>query len=616
MSVLAQRQLGVGVKGGAEALAHAARLYLSSMEQDSVFVKLDFVNAFNSIRRDSVLEAVAEHAPNILAFTFSAYGSPSFLHFGDFTLQSAEGVQQGDPLGPLLFCLALSKPLSLLNSDFVSGYLDDIGIGSTISKAIAELKIFEAGTKAIGLQLNYAKCEVIGISSSSRSEWDAAGFSFLNCESEKATLLGSPIHLAGVESAVNEKVQSLKVAVPRLARLSGHEALFLLSHSLAIPKLQYLLRTAPCFTTKATERFDELVIDTISSCLNISLNSSERTQVSLPVRWGGLGLRSASDLAPSCFLSSLAASSGLLHILLPLQILVSSAEDKELAFDRWKALGGPVPPPSPGDGSQKLWDDSICESRFNSLLADASDTGKARLLAGRAEGSGSWLHAIPSSALGLRLNNDEVRIAAGLRIGARLVREHKCVCGLPVAPDGLHGLSCRRSAGRHLRHRLANDVIARAFRSADVPVEVEPSGLLRTDGKRPDGVTAIPWSRGKCLVWDFTCPDTLAPSHITQTSAAAGSAARTAEVKKRTKYADLSPSYDFFPFAVETFGSWGSEAWALSSELGKRLALRTGESRSTAFFRQRLDVAIQRGNAAAVRGSFPSADPQTNINLS
>ena len=218
VAMLAPRQLGVGVKGGAEALTHAARLFLSTMEQDNVLIKLVFVNAFNTVRRDSMLEAVAQYAPNILAFASSAYGSLSDLHFGDFTLQSAEGVQQGDPIGPLLFCLALSKPLSLLDSDFVSGYLDDIGLGCNIDKAIAELHTFEAGANAIGLRLNYSKCEVIGISSFSRSVWDAAGFAFHECDPENATLLGSPIHQAGVESAVNEKVNNLKVADPRLTK--------------------------------------------------------------------------------------------------------------------------------------------------------------------------------------------------------------------------------------------------------------------------------------------------------------------------------------------------------------------------------------------------------------
>ena len=67
---------------------------------------------------------------------------------------------------------------------------------------------------------------------------------------------------------------------------------------------------------------------------------------------------------------------------------------------------------------------------------------------------------------------------------------------------------------------------------------------------------------------------------------------------------DLLRNYTFVPFAVETFGAWGPEALAFSSEVGARLAVGTGELRSTAYLRQRIDVAIQRGNALAVRGTF------------
>ena len=38
----------------------------------------------------------------------------------------------------------------------------------------------------------------------------------------------------------------------------------------------------------------------------------------------------------------------------------------------------------------------------------------------------------------------------------------------------------------------------------------EPTGLARSDGRRPDGVTLIPWEDGKCLAWDATVIDTMA----------------------------------------------------------------------------------------------------------
>ena len=54
--LLSPRQLGYGVRNGAEAAVHAARLYLQKADPSSVVVKLDFSNAFNSIRRDRMLE--------------------------------------------------------------------------------------------------------------------------------------------------------------------------------------------------------------------------------------------------------------------------------------------------------------------------------------------------------------------------------------------------------------------------------------------------------------------------------------------------------------------------------------------------------------------------------
>ena len=43
---------------------------------------------------------------------------------------------------------------------------------------------------------------------------------------------------------------------------------------------------------------------------------------------------------------------------------------------------------------------------------------------------------------------------------------------------------------------------------------IRPPGLLRSDNKRPDGVTLIPWKQGKCLAWDVTMPDTYGQSHL------------------------------------------------------------------------------------------------------
>ena len=60
--LLAPRQLGYG---GAEAAVHAARIHLGQLQDDHALVKLDFRNAFNSVHRDKMLEAVEGLVPSI-----------------------------------------------------------------------------------------------------------------------------------------------------------------------------------------------------------------------------------------------------------------------------------------------------------------------------------------------------------------------------------------------------------------------------------------------------------------------------------------------------------------------------------------------------------------------
>ena len=139
------------------------------------------------------------------------------------------------------------------------------------------------------------------------------------------------------------------------------------------------------------------------------------------------------------------------------------------------------------------------------------------------------------------------------------------------------------------------------MKRAQIPSFKEPPGLIRTNEKRPDGVTMIPWSCGKCLAWDVTIPDTVAASHQAKTSQTACSAAEEAAIKKRTKYEQLSQTHHFVAVAVETFGSWSVDSLDFVNELGRRIASVSGDKREAEFPRQRLSVALQRGNSAAFR---------------
>ena len=133
------------------------------------------------------------------------------------------------------------------------------------------------------------------------------------------------------------------------------------------------------------------------------------------------------------------------------------------------------------------------------------------------------------------MDDEAIRVAVGLRLGANLCSPHTCPCGALVDARGIHGLSCRRSAGRQARHAQINDTIHRALVRAGVPATKEPVGLMSGEG-RPDGCTLVCWERGKCLAWDATVPDTLAQSHLPETCLLAGAATERAAKLKIEKY--------------------------------------------------------------------------------
>ena len=129
--------------------------------------------------------------------------------------------------------------------------------------------------------------------------------------------------------------------------LTAHDALLLLCHYFAVPKLQYLIRTLPCCESSALQEYDTALRSILSKVCNSQLENTDSAwiQATLPVKMGGLGVRGADDLAPLAFLASVHATSDLVEAILPVQLRHSYLPTLSDALNIWSA-GRDLQPPT------------------------------------------------------------------------------------------------------------------------------------------------------------------------------------------------------------------------------------------------------------------------------
>ena len=123
-----------------------------------------------------------------------------------------------------------------------------------------------------------------------------------------------------------------------------------------------------------------------------------------------------------------------------------------------------------------------------------------------------------------------------------------------VQSDDLHPLSCRFIAGRFFRHAAISNIIKRSLDTAGLHAILEPVGLDRGDGRKPDGATSFPCKGGKALAWDSTCTDSFSAGNLYSINLKTGSESSAADDYKRRKYFQLVADFEIVPVAVEASG--------------------------------------------------------------
>jgi len=151
----------------------------------------------------------------------------------------------------------------------------------------------------------------------------------------------------------------------RLQLMPAHDSLFLLRSVLTAPRLMHLLQSTLGIDSPVLPLYDAVLRESLSATLNIDLDDIRWSQASLPIRWGGLGVRGVVLLAPSAYLASATSTTELISILLPVRLRAVKDSGIDVALVAWTILAtdplevstASTSPSPPVSTAQRVWDD-------------------------------------------------------------------------------------------------------------------------------------------------------------------------------------------------------------------------------------------------------------------
>jgi len=91
-----------------------------------------------------------------------------------------------------------------------------------------------------------------------------------------------------------------------------------------------------------------------------------------------------------------------------------------------------------------LVDKALVEASLN------SSHSRVFFLAASSQHSGDWLFALPIASCGLKLDDEAVSVAVGLRLGLDLCVQHECNCSYMVDARGVHSFVCKKAPAGQL----------------------------------------------------------------------------------------------------------------------------------------------------------------------
>lgn len=198
----------------------------------------------------------------------------------------------------------MSSPLTL-------GYLDDLTLEGKTQVVADDIVKLEEQCSTIGLHLNPSKCEVI-FKSSTITKDKRQLCQFVWTSPAHATLLGAPLSSRdALSETLTARTAEIKRMQDSLTDLNPHDALILWRHSLSATRLLHTLLCSPCAGHPELMQYEAALRSGLDMILNLPITDGAWIQASLPIKRGGLGIRSVNSLALLAFLASAASTDSL-----------------------------------------------------------------------------------------------------------------------------------------------------------------------------------------------------------------------------------------------------------------------------------------------------------------
>jgi hypothetical protein len=670
--VLAPHQYGIGVASGAERILHSMQYTLSDKRIKHAVLKLDITNAFNSCDRAAMLRKLyaTPQLGQLYRIADFGYSAPSQLllqRCDGLSIESTNGVRQGDPLACLLFCLYMKDVYEAVarQADVtLYAYVDDLHVVGTPTEVLKALTALQTLLPSVSLKCNTAK---------SHFAYFHADTAPLNA-SLLQTLAQHDINVHNdwmqvMGAVIGRDAQSVQAGLTSITAHAGKEAFFrrlqspllsvqsamLLLRQCAVPQMNYLLRCMPasCIAGMADE-FDVTVTVLTSAYDKLEIRNRERTEgtddiLRMPMRDGGFGLTSARHLSSAAYLASVASARstdvfapfGAADCPLQATSLLHGwiAESMRLVTEATPDSASLLPPSASAFFSFYAASKSSLSStlqrklsllasthRVDALLSVAKrmrkQDGGAALAHTRAIAApmaSAWKRTAPTHPL-LTLRDTQYCVAARLNLRLEPFTDttelpDKCpLCNREgaVAKDAWHFLSCTAQSKQEIntRHNAIVDALYHAVLIMGGQAVREPKGMHVEDGRRPDLQVVFP---GQHLLTDVVVSHPLTIARV-QNGAGCSTlgVARSAQRKKRKKYEETAARHEavLFAFSVETCGGMAPEALALLDRISRAGQEHLSLWSHTQIVQHMLcsvAIAIQKGNAMAVLGAYSAA---------